>query len=75
LGDWSYSIYLWHDPVMSFTFGMVSFHPKVAIDSAIVAAAVNAALTLSIAPLSFWCIENPFNHLGVRRAKPLPRAA
>jgi peptidoglycan/LPS O-acetylase OafA/YrhL len=75
LGDWSYSIYLWHYPVMSFTFVMVSFHPDLHVRSPMAAAALNAAITLAIAPLSFWCIEKPFNTLGVRRPKALPRAA
>ena len=73
LGDWSYSIYLWHYPVMSFTFVLFSFYPNLKIQSPLLSWAVNVALTLAIAPLSFWCIERPFNNLGLRRAMPLPR--
>ncbi len=75
LGDWSYSIYLWHYPVMSFTFVMFLSYQSLTLAYPMLVAAMNATLTLAIAPLSFWCIERPFNNLGMRRAKSLLRAA
>jgi len=64
LGDWSYSIYLWHYPVMAASFVFLSWHPAFRIGPPLVVAAVNALLTLVMAPLSFWMIERPFNRLG-----------
>jgi peptidoglycan/LPS O-acetylase OafA/YrhL len=64
LGDWSYSIYLWHYPVMSATFVLAQWHPWWQFESPLLQAMLNVALTLAIAPLSFRLIERPFNELG-----------
>jgi len=63
LGDWSYSIYLWHYPVMSATFVLAQWHPAWQFTSPLLQAMMNAAITLAIAPLSFWLIERPCNNL------------
>jgi peptidoglycan/LPS O-acetylase OafA/YrhL len=68
LGDWSYSIYLWHWPIWVFALGWLSLHGKTATagDKALM-----AGLTLLVSAASYRYVEQPF------RARPhfwtLPR--
>jgi peptidoglycan/LPS O-acetylase OafA/YrhL len=71
LGDWSYSIYLWHYPVMSLTFVLSSWYATFPLGSPLLHAALNAALTVAIAPLSFRFIETPFITLASSRRQAM----
>lgn len=75
LGDWSYTVYLWHVPVLSAAFVLLPSMPF-----GLRRAALSAAATLALAPLLFRAIERPAMRLaaaglpGGRRASP-PRGA
>jgi peptidoglycan/LPS O-acetylase OafA/YrhL len=73
IGDWSYSIYVFHYPVM---WGLVALLSSAAVSqlttqypiaSGFVLAVATLAATLPIAGLSYRFIERPFIHLGRHR--------
>lgn len=69
LGERSYAIYLWHWPVLAFTRPGIDLH----IARGLVLA-VQAALTLLLADLSYRLVERPIRSGALRRLRlPAPR--
>lgn len=56
LGDWSYSIYLWHWPIWVFVLGWLSLHGE---DVTATHKVLTMALTVVLSAASYYCVEQP----------------
>lgn len=57
IGDWSYSIYLWHWPIWVFGLQLCSRH---AVEIGPMQTAAAIALSLIVGACSYTCVEQPF---------------
>ena len=62
IGKISYPLYLWHWPLLAFSFVLVGARPGVEVRAGIV------VIALLLATLTYWCVERPVRKLPVRWA-------